>query len=63
MGSRLAETIRIFFRLRTMSVTSSTTLSMDWNSWFTPSILMDEMAAPSMELRSTRRRELPMVWP
>ena len=63
MVSRLCETIRTFFRLRTISVTSSTTPSMLWNSWFTPSILMDEIAAPSIELRSTRRSELPTVWP
>ena len=63
IGSRLVETMRTFFRLSTMSVTSSTTPSMDWNSWFTPSILIEEMAAPSMELRSTRRSELPTVWP
>ena len=61
--SRLWETMRTFFRLSTISVTSSTTPSMLWNSWFTPSILIDEMAAPSMELRSTRRSELPTVWP
>ena len=63
MVSRLWETMRIFFRLSTISVTSSTTPSMLWNSWFTPSILIDEIAAPSMELSSTRRSELPTVWP
>jgi hypothetical protein len=42
IGSRFWETIRIFFRLSTMSVTSSTTPSMLWNSWLTPSILIDE---------------------
>jgi len=50
-------------RLSTISVTSSTTPSMLWNSWFTPSIFIDEMAAPSMELRRTLRSELPTVWP
>ena len=63
IGSRLWETMRTFFRLSTMSVTSSTTPSMLWNSWLTPSTLIDEMAAPSMELSRTRRSELPMVWP
>ena len=63
MVSRLWETIRTFFRFRTISVTSSTTPSMLWNSWFTPSILIEEIAAPSMELSKTRRSELPTVWP
>ena len=46
-----------------MSVTSSTTPSTVANSCIAPSILMEVMAAPSREESSTRRRELPMVWP
>jgi hypothetical protein len=64
-GLRLAEWAlkRIFLRFRTMSVTSSTTPSMVANSCMAPSTLMEVMAAPSSEESSTRRRELPMVWP
>ncbi len=46
-----------------MSVASSTTPGMDWNSCSTPSIFTAVTAAPSMELSSTRRRALPMVVP
>src|ERR1700745_1498477 len=46
-----------------MSVASSTTPGMDWNSCSTPSILTAVTAAPSMELSSTRRSALPMVVP
>ncbi len=42
---------------------SSTTPSMVANSCIAPSTLREEMAAPSREERSTRRRELPTVWP
>src|SRR5215467_6268640 len=51
------------FRFRMMSVASSTTPGMDWNSCSTPSILTAVMAAPSMDESSTRRRLLPMVVP
>src|SRR5436190_1588109 len=50
-------------RLRMMSVASSTTLGMGLNSWATPSMRTAVMAAPSIELSSTRRRPLPMVEP
>src|SRR5579859_7575942 len=53
----------ICFRLRMMSVASSTTLGMGLNSCATPSIRTAVMAAPSIELSSTRRRPVPMVDP
>jgi len=37
--------------------------SMVANSCMAPSTLMEVMAAPSSEDSSTRRRELPIVWP
>jgi hypothetical protein len=46
-----------------MSVTSSTTPSSEANSCMAPLRRMDEMAAPSSEDSSTRRREFPMVRP
>ena len=46
-----------------MSVASSTTPVMDWNSCSTPSMRTAVTAAPSMELSSVRRRALPMVVP
>ena len=46
-----------------MSVASSTTPGMGLNSWATPSIRTEVMAAPSMELSSTRRSPVPMVEP
>ena len=46
-----------------MSVASSTTPGMGLNSCSTPSMRTAVMAAPSMELSSTRRRLLPMVVP
>jgi hypothetical protein len=52
-----------FFRFSTMSVTSSTTPSMVANSCIAPSIFNEVMAAPSSEDSSTRRSELPTVWP
>ena len=61
--SRNALLILIFFKFSTMSVTSSTTPSMLWNSWSTPSMRIELIAAPSMELSSTRRSALPIVWP
>ena len=51
------------FRLRMMSVASSTTPLMGENSCSTPSICTAVMAAPSMDESSTRRRALPMVVP
>jgi len=44
-----------------MSVTSSVQPGIVENSWFTPLIFTDEIAAPSIEDRSTRRSELPIV--
>ena len=52
-----------FLRLRMMFVTSSITPGMVSNSCLTPSILIDEIAYPSREERSTRRRALPTVMP
>ena len=46
-----------------MSVTSSLTPSMVVNSCWTPSILTEVTAAPSRDESSTRRSELPNVWP
>ena len=46
-----------------MSVASSTTPGMGLNSCSTPSMRTAVMAAPSIELSSTRRRLLPMVVP
>src|SRR5436305_10032754 len=51
------------FRLRMMSVASSTTPGIDWNSCSTPSILTAVTAAPSMDESSTRRRLWPIVVP
>src|SRR5689334_14917458 len=50
-------------RFRMISVASSTTPGMGLNSWATPSIRTAVMAAPSIELSSTRRRPVPMVDP
>src|SRR3954453_4439400 len=50
-------------RFRTMSVTSSFTPEMVENSCATPSIRTLVTAAPASELSSTRRSELPNVWP
>ena len=52
---------RTLFRFRTMSVTSSAQPGIVENSWFTPSIFTDEIAAPSIEESRTRRSELPIV--
>jgi len=52
-----------FFRLSTMSVTSSRTCSMVENSCQTLSIRMREMATPSSERSRMRRRALPSVVP
>ena len=46
-----------------MSVASSTTPGIDWNSCSTPSILTAVTAAPSIEESMTRRKPLPMVVP
>ena len=46
-----------------MSVASSTTPAIDWNSCSTPSMRIAVTAAPSIELSSVRRRALPMVVP
>src|SRR4249920_3101277 len=51
------------FRFKMMSVASSTTPGMGLNSWATPSIRTAVIAAPSIELSSTRRRPVPIVDP
>src|SRR6267154_5269509 len=51
------------FMLRMISVASSTTPGIDWNSCSTPSIFTAVTAAPSIELSNTRRSALPMVVP
>src|SRR6201996_1636794 len=53
----------ICLRFKMMSVASSTTPVMDWNSWSTPSILTAVTAAPSIEESRVRRSALPMVVP
>src|SRR5271163_2719741 len=53
----------ICFKFRMMSVASSTTPVMDWNSCRTPSILTAVTAAPSIEESSVLRSALPMVVP
>src|SRR5439155_5173027 len=50
-------------RLRMMSVTSSRTPGSVVNSCATPSILTEVTAAPSSDESSTRRSELPNVYP
>src|ERR1700678_389069 len=50
-------------RFRMMSVASSTTPGIGENSCNTPSIFTAVMAAPSIELKSARRREFPTVVP
>src|SRR5919201_391098 len=52
-----------FFMLRMMSVTSSRTPGSVVNSCAVPSILTDVTAAPSSDESSTRRSELPNVYP
>src|SRR6266508_2626158 len=52
-----------FLRLRMMSVTSSRTPVRVVNSCEMPSILTEVTAAPSSDESSTRRSELPNVWP
>src|SRR5690349_13424369 len=52
-----------FLRLRTMSVTSSRMPGRVVNSCAVPSTLTEVTAAPSSDESSTRRRELPKVWP
>ena len=51
------------FRLRMISVASSTTPGIGLNSCATPSMRTAVIAAPSIELSSTRRRPVPMVEP
>src|SRR5579872_4599475 len=53
----------ICLRFRMISVASSTTPGIGLNSCSTPSMRTAVMAAPSMELRSTRRKLLPIVVP
>ena len=49
--------------LRTMSTTSSRTPGIDENSCSTPSTWIEVIAAPCSDDSSTRRSELPSVWP
>ena len=44
-----------------MSVTSSVTFGTEANSWSTPSIRTDEMAAPGIEDSRVLRSEFPSV--
>ena len=60
-GSSRSERITSSLRLRMMSVTSSVTLGIVENSWSTPSIRTDEMAAPGIDESNVRRSELPTV--
>src|SRR5215207_2962830 len=53
----------ISLRLRTMSVTSSLTPLIVENSWATPSMRTLVTAAPASDDSSTRRSELPKVYP
>src|ERR1700758_3506599 len=62
-GASPASLNGICFRLRMMSVASSTTPGIDWNSCSTPSIFTAVTAAPSIEESSTRRRAFPIVVP
>src|SRR4051812_23603816 len=52
-----------FLKLSRMSVTSSRTPGSVVNSCATPSIFTEVTAAPSSDESSTRRSELPNVWP
>src|ERR1700751_2634733 len=63
LGRSVLSLMGTCFKLRMMSVASSTTPAIEENSCSTPSILTAVMAAPSMELRSARRNALPTVVP
>ncbi len=54
---------RSFLTFSTIWVTSSLTPGIVLNSWYTSRIWIDVTAAPSSELRRTRRRALPIVTP
>ena len=60
-GSREYVLMSTRLRLRTMSVTSSAQPLIVQNSWLTPLIFTAHIAAPSMDERRTRLRELPIV--
>ncbi len=60
---RANERRRSFFVFRTICVTSSLTFGIVLNSWNTLLIWMLVTAAPSSELRRTRRSALPSVTP
>ncbi len=62
-GSSSSDEITRSFRLRMISVTSSTTPGSVENSCWFPSILMLVTAAPGMDDSRVRRRELPNVYP
>ena len=62
-GSSLCETTLISLMLRRISVTSSLMLGIAENSWATPSMDTDVMAAPLSDESRTRRSELPSVVP
>ena len=51
------------FKFKIMSAISSKTPLIEVNSWDTPSILMDVIAPPGIEVRSERLNVLPIVTP
>ncbi len=61
--SWLNERTGMRFRFSRISITSSRTPGRVLNSWSTPSIRTDVMAAPLIEERRTRLRALPRVAP
>jgi hypothetical protein len=61
VGSSRSERTTSSFRFKMTSVTSSVTFGTVENSCSTPSIRIDEMAAPGIEDSSVRRSELPTV--
>ena len=63
LGSAECERSSTSFRLRTMSVTSSTTPGIEVNSCSTPSIRTVVIAAPCSDDSRTRRSALPSVVP
>ena len=55
--------ITILFKFNTIAVTSSTTPSIFWNSWATPSIFTEVIASPGNEDSITLLSALPIVVP
>ena len=63
-GSLFSKCLNLtFFKLRTMSVTSSTTPGRLPNSCWAPLIFTEVIEAPSNDDRRTLRREFPTVCP